>query len=168
MQYFFNFFSKRVLFMSKSAEIFKKLRFKLRQTQPELAEALGVSLPTIQGIEYGKREPSAKIMSRVNELMAKNGFTSDSLMREPEPAAEVPAGALSIILSQQETLLAQAEAIKAALRDGESKTDAIKTMADSNAKLVDNNTKLVDNTIKVAEDINGQMSFLRQLLESKR
>lgn len=48
-------------------ENFRKIRHDNEMTQIEMAEALGVSVPTIKEYESGKTAPSLKVMTKISE-----------------------------------------------------------------------------------------------------
>jgi DNA-binding XRE family transcriptional regulator len=69
-----------------NAELFKKLRAKLRLSQVEYAKKLSISEPMVIKIEKGASPLSDKIGGRFKELMAQSGFTPETLMSEAAPA----------------------------------------------------------------------------------
>jgi len=108
-------------------ELFKSVRGNLSLTQPQFADKLAVSLPTVQNIESGKYEPSRKILACLdkiiaNELMVSGApkllpgdpiieYTQGREASSPSQTADV-SRLLGIIESQQRIIESQQETIR--------------------------------------------------------
>lgn len=62
------------------------LRLELRWSQEDLAQRVGVSVPTISGIERGIRNPSLEMIIALSEAL---GVTVAFLLDDPSPARAI-------------------------------------------------------------------------------
>lgn len=51
-------------------KVLKELRLEARLTQAELAEQVGIPLPTLRDMEYGKTNPTAKNISKLGQYFS--------------------------------------------------------------------------------------------------
>jgi len=119
--------------MTNYPELFKSVRGNLGLTQPQFADKLAVSLPTVQNIESGKYEPSRKILACLDKIIANelmiNGapkllpgdpiieYTQGREASSPSQTADV-SRLLGIIESQQRIIESQQETIRKMVADG--------------------------------------------------
>lgn len=67
-------FGDTIMIELKTAEAVKKIRWELRMSQADLAKAVNCTQTCISAYELGQRNPSFRILKRLEEFIKKNNL----------------------------------------------------------------------------------------------